>query len=204
MILNSLLSTTILWWKLVGISKSKARVWVCLQWWDRKWWRPAFNSLVRTSDAAAVTLISDVEYNQKFKISGFVGPLKSGWAERSRRTPKTSLSDPKEILRFLQKELMQGWFGCDKWIWRWNQLYLHRQTWRSKDNSFHRACIYREFPCYILGGFWAKQVTRGEPCREWIPLMNVANKEKFIEHGLREHLSQLLKRTYMYFYEVQC
>ena len=104
-----------------------------------------------------------------------------------------SLSEPVEILRFLQEELVKGRamdVECESIENKGdtNSICVDRQ--RILYTTFTEFESINDFSLTFEVDFLGELAhDLGGPCKKWIRLMNMAIKDKYFEKGLREHLA---------------
>ncbi|PFX34481.1 hypothetical protein AWC38_SpisGene630 [Stylophora pistillata] len=103
------------------------------------------------------------------------------------------LSDPVEILRYLQQEIVKGRVmdavsESDENVGETNSICVDRQ--RILETTFTEFEAINDFSLTFEVDFMGKPARdlRG-PRKEWIHLMNMAIKDRYFDKGLREHLA---------------
>ena len=106
---------------------------------------------------------------------------------------KKGMSDPVEILRFLQKELLQGRdldVTSESELMEGETNYICIDRHDILKTTFTELASIENFHITFEVDFMGEKARDlGGPRKEWIRLMNLAVKEKYFDHGLREHLS---------------
>jgi len=102
------------------------------------------------------------------------------------------LSDPVEILRFLQKKMVQG---RDLDVTSESELHEGDTNYICIDRHDILKTTFAELACienfnitFEVDFMGEKAKDLGGPRKEWIRLINVAIKEKYFDNGLREYL----------------
>ena len=159
--------------------------------------KSTFDSTCSATDAAAENEIADVEdnhhvENQDLLESGDVSPP-SKTDELIAEIHKQGMIDPVEILRFLQKELLQGRnldVTSEYELMEGETNYICIDRHDIVKTTFTELASIENFHITFEVDFMGEKARDlGGPRKEWIRLMNLAIKEKYFDRGLREHLS---------------
>ena len=106
---------------------------------------------------------------------------------------KQGLNDPVEILRFLQKKLVQGRdldVTSESELKEGDTNYICIDRHDILGTSFSELASIANFHLTFEVDFMGEKAKDlGEPRKEWIRLMNLAIKEKYFDHGLRQYLA---------------
>ena len=106
---------------------------------------------------------------------------------------KQGLSDPVEILRFLQKKLVQGRdldVTSESELKEGDTNYICVDRHDILGTSFSELASIANFHLTFEVDFMGEKAKDlGGPRKEWIRLMNLAIKEKYFDHGLRQYLA---------------
>ena len=159
--------------------------------------KSTFDSTCSATDAATENQIPDFEGNQHVENQDLLEGADVSPASKTdqliEEIYKQGMSDPVEILRFLQKELLQGRdldvtseYELMEGVTNYICIDRHDIV---KTTFTELASIENFYITFEVDFMGEKARDLGGPRKEWIRLMNLAIKEKYFDHGLREHLS---------------
>ena len=136
------------------------------------------------TNAGSVLSVSDSQSPlNSFDINSIISHVKA-----------QGLSDPVEVLKFLQKEIVTGRqlevTNCDETI-EGETIYITVDRDRILQTTFSELQYITNYRLTFQVDFMGEEcVDQGGPLKEWIRLMNQAIKEKYFDQGLRPLLAQ--------------